>query len=341
MSFSKGARRCASASSLLIAALAAPIAVSAEEAHDHSASRPDDHAPIGVMADHVHKKGEWMLSYRYMDMQMEDNYDGSAELAESEVLRSGSGRYMIAPTEMTMRMHMFGAMYAPSDRLTLMLMAPFVKYDMDHVTAMGGAFSTASSGLGDIKLSGLTQFGPGVLRVGLSLPTGELDARDETPMGRSVLPYPMQPSSGTVDLLLGYTVVSERPGGSFGGQVSAVLRTGDNDEDYRLGNSVEGSLWSSWRVSEPVSLSVRGRYLLWGDIEGADPRYAMGLASDLVPTVDTELRGGERVEVLFGINGLVAEHRLSVELGVPVWQDLDGPQLGTAWTVSLGWQLAF
>lgn len=340
MSLSKGVRRCASASSLLVASIATVSVTAAGADHDHSRSRPDDHAPIGVMADHTHASGEWMLSYRYMDMLMEDNYDGSAELAESEVLRSGSGRYMVAPTQMTMRMHMFGAMYAPSDRLTLMLMAPYVEYDMDHVTAMGGAFSTASSGLGDIKASGLMPVGPGVLRVGLSIPTGDLDARDETPMGRSVLPYPMQLSSGTVDLLLGYTAVSQRVGGSIGGQVSAVLRAGENDEGYRLGNSVEGSLWSTWRLSDPISLSVRGRYLLWGDVEGDDPRYAMGLAGGLVPTVDPDLRGGERLEALFGINGLLGEHRLLAEVGLPIWQDLDGPQLGTAWSVTLGWQLA-
>lgn len=32
-------------------------------AHD---AKADDHALIGVMADHVHKKGELMLSLRYM-----------------------------------------------------------------------------------------------------------------------------------------------------------------------------------------------------------------------------------------------------------------------------------
>ncbi|MCR9278283.1 MAG: hypothetical protein NXH85_09930 [Pseudomonadaceae bacterium] len=340
MSVFQGVGRCASTLGLLMAASAAPSAIAGGDGHQYEVDRPDDHAPIGVMADHVHERGEWMLSYRYMDMLMESNYDGSAELAESEVLRSGTGRYMVAPTEMTMRMHMFGAMYAPSDKLTLMLMAPYVEYDMDHVTAMAGAFNTASNGLGDIKVSGLARVGPGVLRIGLSLPTGDLDARDDTPMGRSVLPYPMQLSSGTVDLLLGYTAVAQSAGGSVGGQISAVLRAGENDESYRLGNSVEGSLWRTWRVADPVSLSTRARYLLWGDVEGADPRYAMGLASNLVPTVDPDLRGGERFEVLVGINGLVAGHRLSAEIGVPVWQDLDGPQLGTAWSVTLGWQLA-
>ena len=28
--------------------------------------RPDYHAPIGVMADHKHEKGDWMVSCRFM-----------------------------------------------------------------------------------------------------------------------------------------------------------------------------------------------------------------------------------------------------------------------------------
>ena len=32
--------------------------------------RVDTHAPIGVMGDHLHKQGEIMVSYRYMQMEM-------------------------------------------------------------------------------------------------------------------------------------------------------------------------------------------------------------------------------------------------------------------------------
>ena len=38
-------------------------------------SLPDDHAPIGVMGDHAHKAGEWMLFYRYGFMKMDGNRD--------------------------------------------------------------------------------------------------------------------------------------------------------------------------------------------------------------------------------------------------------------------------
>ena len=38
---------------------------------DSPSSRPDSHAPIGVMGDHGHKTGEVMLSYRFMAMDMQ------------------------------------------------------------------------------------------------------------------------------------------------------------------------------------------------------------------------------------------------------------------------------
>ena len=49
------------------------LMVCASQSH---ATRPDGHAPIGVMGDHFHKQGEWMFSYCYMHMRMEDNRDG-------------------------------------------------------------------------------------------------------------------------------------------------------------------------------------------------------------------------------------------------------------------------
>jgi hypothetical protein len=34
-------------------------------------------------------------------------------------------------------------------------------------------------------------------------------------------------------------------------------------------------------------------------------------------------------------------HRFALELGRPVYQDLDGPQLENDWLLTVGWQLAF
>jgi hypothetical protein len=67
----------------------------------------------------------------------------------------------VVPTQMTMHMHMFGAMYAPTDWLTLMLVGSYLKKDMEHLAFMGpagtavrGGFTTRASGFGDTKIGG-------------------------------------------------------------------------------------------------------------------------------------------------------------------------------------------
>ena len=69
-----------------------------------SASRPDGHAPITVMGDHMHAKGEWMLSYRNMTMDMEGMLKGSDTIAATSAGYGMMG--MMLPKEMRMDMHM-------------------------------------------------------------------------------------------------------------------------------------------------------------------------------------------------------------------------------------------
>jgi hypothetical protein len=61
------------------------INVSVSTAHEGpwTAARPDGHAPISVMGDHMHAMGEWMVSYRYMTMDMEGLLDGSNEVSKA------------------------------------------------------------------------------------------------------------------------------------------------------------------------------------------------------------------------------------------------------------------
>ncbi|MCH1495007.1 MAG: transporter, partial [Rubripirellula sp.] len=45
-------------------------------AHDSYRGRADKHAPAGLMGDHLHKTGEWMVEYKYMNMYMDGNRAG-------------------------------------------------------------------------------------------------------------------------------------------------------------------------------------------------------------------------------------------------------------------------
>ncbi len=191
---------------LITAALAAMgTLASADGVGIHS--RVDSHAPIGVMGDHTHRIGEFMFSYRFMRMHMSGMRDGTDNLEAEQVLQD----FTVTPVQMDMEMHMLGAMYAPTERLTLMAMTPYVRNEMVHLTRMGGVFTTESSGLGDIKLSGLYTLSQITgrqwhMNLGLSVPTGKTDERDATPMSsNALLPYPMQLGSGTCNLTLGIT----------------------------------------------------------------------------------------------------------------------------------------
>ena len=306
-------------------------------------ARPDDHAPIGVMGDHRHAAGEVMLSYRYARMSMRGNREGTAR----ESLRSVLRRFPVAPFSMDMEKHVFGAMWAPTDDVTLMAMVPLLRLDMDHRTRMGLRFRTRSKGPGDVRLLALVAL-PSTghhrlhLKAGLSLPTGSISRKDRTPMGRVRLPYPMQLGSGSFDLLPGLVYTGFSRNGSWGAEVHGTVRLHRNRRGYRLGHRYAASLFGARRWAPFVSTSLRLEWNAWGDIHGRD----RDLNARLVPTVDPSLRGGRRLDLLAGINligtgGPVRNHRLAVELGRPVHQRLDGPQLETDWRVVVGWQVAF
>jgi len=313
--------------------------------------RPDGHAPIQVMGDHAHGKGEIMFSYRYMIMNMDGNGDGTDEVSTSSLLRPNGGAYMVAPETMPMQMHMLGAMYAVSDDLTLMLMLNYIDSEMDHVTAAGGAFTTESSGLGDINLSGLYTFmRQGNMRmhanIGLSIPTGDIEISDLTPASapnEAVLPYPMQLGSGTFDFIPGVTWLGQNENMSFGAQTKATFRLGENDNDYSLGNRFMLTGWTGYKLNDSFSPMLSFNFQTWGDIDGADPNHAMALMNTMVHTVDPDLKAGSRLDIGFGVNiqgpeGPLRDARFGVNYDLPVYQDLDGPQMWTAGILTFGLQ---
>lgn len=342
----------------------------ASATNHHSAPRADGHAPISIMAEHTHGKDEWMVSYRFMRMQMEGMRNGTDTLSSSEVFAAGPG-YVVAPEEMSMQMHMLGAMYAPTNQLTLMLMANYLDSDMDHrinpevgmlINANGGTetFTTSSRGIGDTKISSLYQFHndnglTAHLGLGLSLPTGSIDEEDEIPvMGqgrvRSVLPAPMQLGSGTFDLLPSITLRRELASWSYGIQASGVVRLEDeNDRNYRLGHECKVISWAGVPLADWISLEGGLQYAWSGELQGDQKDVNQGpamMGRNTVTTAYDENYGGESLEAILGVNLLAPAgqwrgHRLAIDLRLPLYRDLNGYQLETDYVCTLGWQKAW
>ncbi len=317
-----------------------------------SGSRPDGHAPIEVMGDHTHGKGELMFSYRYMYMSMETLKRGDTNVSFDNAL----SEYIVTPTRMPMQMHMLGAMYAPSDRLTLMVMVNYISSSMDHITRMGQFFTTESSGLADTKIAGLYKFYDHNkqrlhAQIGISIPTGSIDKKAITPASRNafnngmrstpdaILPYPMQVGSGTVDGEFALTYLKQWDVMSFGAQTRATVRFGENDREYTLGNRYQLDTWFAIKANQYMSFSTRLRGILIEEINGSNPV----LNPMMVITADTNNSGGTLINSGFGINfytpsGTLKNVRLGIEFGYPLYQDLNGVQLKNKETFTLGIQ---
>ncbi|MEM9013823.1 MAG: transporter [Pseudomonadota bacterium] len=358
---------------LTAAALACATALPPAIAHEGDGGNvvyASDHAPIGVMADHRHRRGEWMTSYRYMMMEMAGSRDGTDRLTPDEIATGVANPFFgvpmqpptlrVVPTNMAMRMHMAGVMYGVTDRITLMAMGSYVTKDMDHITYQGGmganrlgGFRTETDGFGDTTVGAIIGLDNGArdhrqinLGLAFSLPTGSIGETDQilTPMGGTPsprLPYPMQIGSGTFDFkpsLTGRTRIGQF---SIGAQTSAVIRLEQNDASYALGDRYAATAWAAFELRPWISVSARLRGETASAIKGADP-----LIVAPVQTADPLNQSGEVIEGLFGVNlagskGWLHGHRFAMEIGLPIHRDLNGPQLETDYTLTIGWQKAF
>ena len=226
-----------------------------------------------------------MFSYRTMRMDMDGNRDDLKRVSTNGVLAD----FPVAPTEMDMEMHMLGAMWAPHQRVTLMGMLPIQRQDMDHRTRMGARFTTRTDGIGDVMVGGMIRLldaGPHHLHLnaGLSLPTGSIREKDDTPAGRVRLPYPMQLGSGSFDLLPGITYTGQSESWSWGAQINGMIRVGNNNEGYRLGDRFGSTAWIQRRWLDWMSTSLRLRYDGWGNIHGDDDSLNPALVPTATPT---------------------------------------------------------
>ena len=307
-----------------------------------TAARPDGHAPISVMGDHMHKMGEWMVSYRYMTMDMEGLLKESNSVTASSQL---TGMTSMVPTKMTMDMHMFGTMYAISNKWTLMGMLNYLNNDMDMIMPMNMSMSMESSGIGDLKVAGLydlAQWDDGRrmhLKLGLNLPTGSID---EKHTNGNTLGYGMQLGSGTYDFEPAITYLGQTENYSYGAQFGGILHLGENDQDYTLGNKFEANLWGARKITDSLSASAKFDYSSQKEVDGEDKRMMKMMS----PALSSTSQGRDITTFGLGLNyyfqnGGLSGHRLAAEWETPIDQKVNGVQLeiDSVWT--LGWQYAW
>ena len=196
------------------------------------------------------------------------------------------------------------------------------------------------------------------------------------------LPYPMHLGSGTVDFYPGITYGGEMGRASWGVQAIGALRLETNSNNFSKGDAYTINVHGAYELIEnTLSSSVRLSWNHWDAYDGFDsqinrqhlcrrpaangmhmghngmmghnnmmghPCDHHGVLDRAHPTVQTafpNLLGGQRLDIMFGLNILFPdfmglENRLAVEGGFPIYQYLDG-QLETDSVVTFGWQAVY
>ena len=308
--------------------------------------------PFGIMTGEA---GKWMVGYQFTHEKMDGSLVGTDDISVSQILK----QFPNAPTDMTMDMHMWMVMYAPTERLTLSAMIPYIRKEMNNVSADGSRFVMRANGVGDLELRSaylILQTADKrhqlLLNGGIGLPTGSIDEE----MDGFRVDYCMQPGSGTVSLLSGLTYLGQTSTWSWGADFKATVRLGRNDHNYRFGNRYESRAWVSRQLASWLTISTGVNGALWETIQGADPDFDPMMEQ----TTDPNLQGGKRLDASFGLTfcppmrcchcplccsaaptRFLNGQQLFVEGRLPIIQSLDGPQVQNSWSINIAWQWMF
>ncbi|MEI8280028.1 MAG: transporter [Bacteroidota bacterium] len=312
--------------------------------------------PLGIMTDHVHPKGEWMVSYTYMNMMMNGNIIGDKKTSDNTVYQ----KYSMAPESMSMQMHMLMLMYGLNDRLTMMLMQGFTMGNMSmnmdpNMPNMPGMtpgdtrMSTLSSGFTDTKIFGLYMLADKenyrvVASMGINIPTGTIRATGTTMLGNNQrLPYNMQVGNGNWGIMPDVTYMHQCNKIAWGTDAGADIKLANNSLGYRQGNVYHITIWGSYKFLSYVSGSLRAENVIWDRISGSDPAIDIPIYVKSDPTANTANYGGNVTNIYAGLNfhfpyKVFEKMNLLLEYGMPVYQNLNGTQMANLCNLQIGLQ---
>ena len=322
--------------------------------------RPDGHAPLGIMTDHVHGKGEFAFTYSYENMAMKGNRVGENKVDNSEVFNT----YLMAPKRMTMQMHMFMGMYSINQKLTVMGMLGYSLNNMSMdmlpgtVHNHGGMvmgmtnmhMDMKTAGISDSKIYALYKLADKrrqrlILGLGLSIPTGSINERGETLLGDGQrLSYPMQLGTGTFDFLPSLTYIAQKNALAWGAYLGANVKPFTNEEGYTWGNEYVLSGWVSYKCCSFLSGSFRLEGIQSDEINGYDKSIGVLLNND--PNSNANNFGGKKATTFVGVNiynykSALKGARILAEYGIPLYQNLNGPQMNLNSIFQVGAQYNF
>lgn len=341
--------------------------------HHHGAVQP-----AGLMFDHMLEQADdWMIGYQYMYSRQAGNLlQGTQAIADSAITlgnlannpNCAGEKCFAAPSDMTMHMHMFMVMYAPTNWLNLMLMPTFMDMSMNMrslesadpcPSGTSGIVGAAcqhtnhehqTGGIGDTNVSALVKLYDDKqhhlhLGLGVSAPTGDVDIhlRPNHGFDLGFIHYGMQLGSGTWDFTPSLTYTGHHDDWGWGAQIQGIKRLqNQNQSGYRLGDMLQATAWGSYQFLDWLGGTVRGIYTTHDALQGEYNRPHVP-----VGTMDTPANhGGKYWDIGMGLNatipgGSMAGNTFSVEWIQPLQDNVNGVQLEREGALSAKWSYMF
>jgi hypothetical protein len=315
-------------------------------------------APMGIHGANMPEKGHFVLTA----MPIFENHSGwligtkgvspsyvaSTTLTYIPSTQNPTPFMRVVPQDVTASFENIMLAYGISDKFSALISASVVQKQLYAQTFFGdsggqpiGGNYIGTKGLADLITNGIYKLyddkkhriqaslglayplSPNTETMSLFLPNATYDIERAH--------YAFQPGARTWDLFPGVVYAGNLNSWSWGLSYRGRLPLAANPQGWRYGDLHEFNGWLGYSVISGVTSTVRINGATQGTIRGLDPQIK-GYA---VPT-DPNFYGGKWIEVFGGssfegeIIGLKG-YSLEIEAGIPIYQNLNGPQIRNNW----------
>jgi hypothetical protein len=187
---------------------------------------------------------------------------------------------------------------------------------------------------------------------GLSVPTGSINEKNAkhplVAQQDDQLPYGMQLGSGTFDPTVGILYQGSLSPLWWGANLLYTGRLYNNKRGYRLGDELRLDLYAMYQVRHDTVLELQLNSSRQGSIEGEMDDVTNGLVGVsgmtatgfIAPLWDPDNYGGKKVFATIGLQWQpIPLHIINAQFAVPLYQNLNGPQLAEEYRVMLTWYI--
>ena len=272
--------------------------------------------PLNIMGGGIPETHEYRFKISEMYMSMDGLRDGTDEKSTSDLGPStAGGKFRGVPKSMD-----------------------------SYMTMLGGAYSFTDNFAATKQLSAVA---------GVAVPTGKITIKNTNhptkTMRGKLLPFGMQPGSGTWDPIFGLTYQKAADPFWMGANFITTQRWGTNDQDYKKGSEYTLDLYVMRQFNEKALASFQLNGKAWGDYsaepkagkENGDCHAMLNSTNDwMTPLCDPTNYGGVNLHATMGMQFQpVPLHVAELNLSIPLYQNLKGPQMQSDYMLRLTYYL--